>query len=68
MLYIPVLLLLLNKLSFIHSFMRPRLAACRVLKSKEASGVTCDFLKQTVNMFINYIKTLLKLLYGQRVS
>ena len=48
--------------------MRPRLAACRVLKSKEAWGVTCDFFKQTVNMFINYIKTLLKLLYGQRVS
>ena len=37
--------------------------ACRVLKSKEAWGAVCDFLKQTFNMFINYIRTL-KLWYG----
>ena len=39
--------------------MRPSLGACRVLKSKEAWGAVCDFLKQTVDMFINYVKTLI---------
>ena len=39
--------------------MRQSLGACRVLKSKEAWGAVCDFLKQTVNMFMNYVKTLI---------
>ena len=48
--------------------MRQSLGACRVLKSKEAWGAVRDFLKQIVNMLINYVKTLIKLLYGQLES
>ena len=36
--------------------------ACRVLNSKEAWGAVCDFLKQTFNMFINYIKKIIKVI------
>ena len=34
---------------------------------QRSSGAVCDVLKQTINMFINYVKTLIKLLYGQLV-